>query len=100
MDKLHSEAVDNLFKAVLSLQSIDECYSFFEDACTVKEILDIAQRFAVASLLKQGKNYAYISSETGASTATISRVNKSVSYGKDGYALVLERLAETEGNNG
>ena len=97
MEKLHSEAVDNLFKAILSLKDLDECYRFFEDACTVKEILDVAQRFAVASLLNQGKNYAYISAQTGASAATISRVNKSVSYGKDGYALVLNRMAEENG---
>lgn len=92
MNKLHNESVDNLFRAILSLENIDECYAFFEDACTVKEILDIAQRFEVASLLKSGKNYAAISSETGASTATISRVNKCFSYGNDGYTMVLERL--------
>lgn len=92
MDKLHSEAVDNLFKAILSLENTDECYAFFEDLCTVKELLDIAQRFEVATLLEQGKSYISISNETGASTATISRVNKCLAYGNDGYKLVLERL--------
>ncbi len=91
MDKLHNKAVDNLFKAILSLENIDECYAFFEDACTVKEILDIAQRYEVASLLEKGKNYTGISAETGASTATISRVNKCLSYGTGGYKLALER---------
>lgn len=98
MNKLHTEAVDKLFKAILSLETIDECYAFFEDACTVKEILDISQRLEVASLLKKGMNYAAISQKTGASTATISRVNKSVAYGTDGYKTVLERI-ETEDEN-
>ena len=84
MDKLHSEAVDNLFKAILSLENTDECYAFFEDLCTVKELLDIAQRFEVATLLEKGKSYISISNETGASTATISRVNKCLAYGTDG----------------
>lgn len=92
MDKLHCEAVDNLFKAVLSLENTEECYAFFEDICTVKEIFDIAQRLEVAFLLKEGKNYLTISRETGASTATISRVNKSVSYGNGGYETVLGRI--------
>lgn len=92
MDKLHREAVDNLFKAILSLENTDECYAFFEDLCTVKELLDIAQRFEVATLLEKGKSYISISNETGASTATISRVNKCLAYGNDGYKLVLERL--------
>ncbi len=92
MDKLHCEAVDRLFEAVLSLETIEECYAFFEDACTVKEILDISQRLEVASLLNKGMNYLAISQKTGASTATISRVNKSVAYGADGYKTVLERI--------
>lgn len=99
MDKLHCKAVDSLFKAVLSLETIDECYAFFEDVCTVKEILDISQRLEVASRLKKGMNYAAVSAETGASTATISRVNKCLSYGADGYKIVLDRI-ETEDKNG
>lgn len=96
MDKLRSPATDTLFEAILSLETVDECYKFFEDACTIKEILDISQRYEVARLLSKKKNYQEISKETGASTATISRVAKCLSYGSDGYALVLERLKENK----
>ena len=96
MDKLRSPATDALFEAILSLETVDECYKFFEDACTIKEILDISQRYEVARLLSEKKNYQEISKETGASTATISRVAKCLSYGSDGYALVLERLKENK----
>ena len=96
MDKLRSPATDALFEAILSLETVDECYKFFEDACTIKEILDISQRYEVARQLSEKKNYQEISKETGASTATISRVAKCLSYGSDGYALVLERLKENK----
>lgn len=96
MDKLRSPATDALFEAILSLETVDECYKFFEDACTIKEILDISQRYEVARLLSEKKNYQEISKKTGASTATISRVAKCLSYGSDGYALVLERLKENK----
>lgn len=96
MDKLHCKAVDGFFEAVLSLKTMDECYAFFEDVCTVKEILDISQRLEVASLLKKGYNYAAVSEKTGASTATISRVNKCLSYGADGYKIVLDRIGKEE----
>ena len=96
MDKLRSPATDALFEAILSLETVDECYKFFEDACTIKEIPDISQRYEVARLLSEKKNYQEISKETGASTATISRVAKCLSYGSDGYALVLERLKENK----
>ena len=96
MDKPRSPATDALFEAILSLETVDECYKFFEDACTIKEILDISQRYEVARLLSEKKNYQEISKETGASTATISRVAKCLSYGSDGYALVLERLKENK----
>lgn len=96
MDKLRSPATDALFEAILSLETVDECYKFFEDACTIKEILDISQRYEVARLLSEKKNYQEISKETGVSTATISRVAKCLSYGSDGYALVLERLKENK----
>ena len=92
MEKLHTKDVDNLFKAILSLESIDECYRFFEDALTVKEILDVAQRLKAARMLKYGENYAVIGKETGMSTATISRVSKCLEYGSGGYDIVLERL--------
>ena len=90
--KLKDKNVDSLFEAVLTLQNLEECYRFFEDVCTVNEIKAIAQRFAVAKMLTQKKVYSDIVQETGASTATISRVNRSLTYGNDGYALVMERL--------
>ncbi len=96
MNHPHSQATDNLFKAILTLETVEECYNFFEDACTIKEIIEIAQRFEVAGLLKQGVSYAQISKETGASTATISRVNRCLTYGSDGYNTVLARLSEKE----
>ena len=96
MDKLRSASTDALFEAILTLKTVDECYRFFEDACTVKEIIDISQRFEVAKLLSEKKNYQEISKETGASTATISRVGKCLLYGKDGYTLVLGRIKENK----
>ena len=96
MDKLRSASTDALFEAILTLKTVDECYRFFEDACTVKEIIDISQRFEVSKLLSEKKNYQEISKETGASTATISRVGKCLLYGKDGYTLVLERIKENK----
>lgn len=92
MAKLQSEAIDSLFKAVLSLESIDECYDFFGDLCTEKELLDMSQRFEVASLLRKKMNYVEISKTTGASTTTVSRVNKCLTYGNDGYNLVFGRM--------
>jgi TrpR-related protein YerC/YecD len=89
--KINTEAIDELFDAVLSLQSREECYSFFEDLCTVNELLSLSQRFKVASMLKEHKTYLEIAEKTGASTATISRVNRSLNYGNDGYALVFSR---------
>ncbi|MBQ2809788.1 MAG: hypothetical protein IKA43_00790 [Clostridia bacterium] len=94
MKKLHTEEVDTLFEAILSLESVEECYKFFEDVCTIREILDIAQRLKAAKMLKAGENYAVISRETGMSTATISRVSKCLEYGDGGYELALERLAQ------
>ncbi len=94
MEKFHKELTDNLFKAVLSLESIEECYSFFEDVCTIKEIQDIAQRLEVARLLQEKRAYNDVAKKTGASTATISRVNKCISYGCGGYQMVLDRITE------
>ncbi len=90
--KLHTEAVDELFRAILCLRTVDECYTFFEDVCTINEILSLAQRFEVAGLLKAGQTYLDISEKTGASTATISRVNRSFNYGNGGYEIVWERM--------
>ena len=91
-EKLRDESVDLLFDAVLSLRSRQECYSFFEDVCTVSEIKSLALRLHVAVLLQKGLKYTEICELTGASTATISRVSRSLSYGADGYVTVLDRL--------
>ncbi len=94
--KLRTEAVSALFDAVLSLQSREECYTFFEDICTVNELLSLSQRFEVAGMLRKQKTYLEIAEKTGASTATISRVNRSLNYGNDGYDMVFARMGETE----
>lgn len=90
--KLKSESIDELFRAVLSLENLEECYRFFEDLATVPEIKSLAQRLQVAKMLLQNETYTLISKATGASTATISRVKNSLYYGEDGYKLVLQRL--------
>ena len=92
--KIKREDVDELFEAVLTLKVEEECYRFFEDICTINEIHAIAQRLQVAKLLSEKKTYTEIEAVTKASTATISRINKCLVYGADGYKLVLERLAE------
>ena len=92
--KIKTEAVDCLFEAVLSLKTKEECYSFFEDLCTVNELLSLCQRFEVAAMLRDLKTYLDIAERTGASTATISRVNRSLIYGKEGYEIVFKRLEE------
>jgi len=90
--RLKNKFVDDLFDAILLLQNREECYRFFEDVCTVGEIKAMAQRFAVAKKLDAGEIYSDIANETGASTATISRVKRCLNYGADGYKLVIERL--------
>lgn len=96
MNNFHSQAIDRLFKAMLTLGSVEECYAFFEDVCTIKEIQDMAQRLEVASLLSEGKNYQEVVEKTNVSTATISRVNKCLNYGSGGYKTALGRLKEEE----
>ncbi len=96
MEKWYTESVEKLFRAILTLKTEEECRSFFEDVCTVKEMQEIAQRLDVAAMLSQKKVYNEIARETGASTATISRVNRCLSYGSGGYELVLKRLEQTE----
>ncbi len=91
-NKIHVPEVDQLLEAILTLQTKDECYAFFEDICTVNELLAIAQRYAVAKMLRERKTYLEISEATGASTATISRVNRSLNFGNDGYDMTFERL--------
>lgn len=90
--KIRTEAMDFLFDAVLSLQTPEECYTFFEDICTVNELQSLSQRLEVAKMLRDQKTYLEIAEKTGASTATISRVNRSLNYGNDGYDMILERL--------
>ena len=92
MANIHSQAVDKLFEAILNLDSVDECYNFFEDICTIKEIQDMSQRLEVAIMLKDGLNYQDISKQTGVSTATISRVSKCLNYGSGGYNNAIEKL--------
>lgn len=96
--KLKDIHMDELFKGIMSLDSIEECYNFFEDLCTITELRAMAQRFQVAKMLDQGQIYSDIVRETGASTATISRVNKCLIYGTDGYRMVLDRTKSK--NNG
>ena len=91
-DKLQDGNIDALFSAILSLETADECYKFFEDLCTVQELKALSQRLEVARMLNEGRVYSDIVAKTGASTATISRVNRSLNYGSDGYQVVFERV--------
>lgn len=88
---IRSESIDKLFAAMLNLESVEECYAFFEDLCTVKEIQDMALRFEVAKLLHRGESYQRISEETSISSATISRVNRCLLYGTGGYRAAIEK---------
>jgi len=92
--KIKTPAVDFLFKSILSLKDIDECYVFFEDICTINELLSLSQRLDVAKMLTEHKTYLEIAEKTGASTATISRVNRSLNYGNDGYTMVFDRIKD------
>lgn len=96
--KLQDDNLDFLFKAVLSLENIEECYDFFEDLCTIQELKAISQRLVVAKMLSDKCVYTDIVNATGASTATISRVNRSLQYGCDGYDKIFERIKENEEN--
>ncbi len=94
--KIKTEATDSLFDAILCLKTRDECYCFFEDLCTVNELLSLSQRYEVAAMLENRKTYLEIAEKTGASTATISRVNRSLNYGNGGYEMVFGRLDSNE----
>lgn len=98
--KLKNERTDFLFEAILSLETEEECYRFFEDICTIKEIQSITQRLEVARLLIDNKTYNEIENMTGASTATISRINRSLNYGADGYEIVFKRMGLLPGEDG
>ena len=93
---VHTEAVKHLFDAVLQLENVEECYQFFEDVCTINELLSLSQRFEVAKMLTENKTYLEIAEQTGASTATISRVNRSLNYGNDGYQMVFSRMEKNQ----
>lgn len=95
-DKLKQMNIEFLFRAVLKLETMEECYKFFEDLCTVPELKAMSQRILVAKMLSDNRVYSDIVNETGASTATISRVNRSLNYGSDGYATVFKRMEEDE----
>ena len=97
--EIKSEASEHLFKAILTLNTVEECYKFFEDLCTVNELLALSQRYEVARRLKQKHTFSEIVELTGASTSTISRVNRTLNYGRDGYKLVFERLDEDDEND-
>ena len=92
MASWHNEDTNELCRAILSLKTVEECYAFFDDALTIKEAIDIAQRLKVAKMLAEGVSYNIISKETKVSTATISRVSKCLEYGNGGYKTVLDRL--------
>ena len=92
IEKLRGRELDQLFEAILSLKDLEECYRFFDDLCTINEIQSLSQRLEVARMLREGKTYHSIEEETGASTATISRVKRCLNYGNDGYHMVLERI--------
>lgn len=98
MKPYHNKDMDFLYRGILALQTREECYAFFEDICTIKELQAMAQRFRVAAMLRDNKNYNEIQADTGASSATISRVNKCLMYGSGGYATALQRLAEEQSN--
>ena len=93
---VRTEAVDHLFDAILTLETKEECYTFFQDVCTINELLSLSQRYEVAKMLREKKTYLEIAEKTGASTATISRVNRSLNYGCDGYDMVFSRLDKLE----
>lgn len=92
--KIRTPEVEHLFQAILQLQNIEECFIFFEDVCTVNELLSLSQRYEVAKMLREKHTYLEIAEQTGASTATISRVNRSLNYGNDGYDMIFKRLHE------
>ncbi|RAL21488.1 YerC/YecD family TrpR-related protein [Thermoflavimicrobium daqui] len=96
LNKLKKEEIEQLFEAVLQLKTMEDCYKFFEDLCTVGEIKSLAQRLEVARMLRAGYTYNQIEAETGASTATISRVKRCLHYGTEGYNLVLDRIKANE----
>ena len=97
MPNYRSESIDRLFRGILTLKNLDDCYTFFDDICTINELQDMAQRLDTAILLSEGKSYQTISQQVGVSTATIGRVSRCLNYGKGGYKSVIEKLKEEDG---
>lgn len=93
---IRSESVDRLYRAILSLESVEDCYKFFDDICTITEIKDMSQRLDTAFLIDKGVSYQKISEQIGVSTATISRVSRCLNYGAGGYRAVIDRMKEAE----
>jgi len=89
---IKNKSIDELYKAIITINSVEECYTFFEDLCTITEIQAMAQRYHVALMLEQGVTYSKIAEETGASSATISRVNRALNYGAGGYKTLIEKV--------
>ena len=96
MCKFRSDSVDRLFETILALEIIEECYEYFEDICTIKEVQDMAQRLEAAILLRKGAGYQAICDQVGLSTATIGRVSKCLKYGTGGYERAIARLEEKQ----
>ncbi|RXK17794.1 YerC/YecD family TrpR-related protein [Macrococcus sp. DPC7161] len=96
IEKLRGKQLDDLFDSILTLKDREECYQFFDDLCTVNELQSLSQRLQVAKMIKQGYTYAAIEKESGASTATISRVKRSLQWGNDAYSMVMDRLNQSE----
>ena len=96
MDKVRNKSVDNLMRVIAKMASADDCYDFFSDLCTIKELQDMAQRFEMALLLKDGANYQNVAAQVGASSATISRVNRCLVYGNGGYEKAIEIFKKGE----
>ena len=96
MQKLHCESVDRLFQTLLNLQTIEECYAYFEDLCTIKEIQDMSQRLDTAILLSKGLSYQKIAEQVSVSSATIGRVSKCLNYGSGGYKNAIQNLSSLE----
>lgn len=94
MRNLHGDLLDRLFSAILNLNTVEECYDFFEDLCTIRELKDISQRLEVALLLHQGLNYQEVAERTGVSSTTISRVKRCLEYGSGGYQTAIDRMVK------
>ena len=97
MDRRSSDSLNRLYQVILHLQTVEECYDFFEDLCTIKELRDLSARLDVAFLLDRGLSYQAVAAETGVSSATICRVKKCLDYGSGGYRAAIDRAAEGEG---